>query len=182
MFGVAGFLHFPVSMIGRWVLGVLPQLFHVVYNLLLALDFLLRSLSPQGLWDGCQPMLTVGWSKNVHPVMERGWSDYASAVLSLNLCLQFHLCSCWMSKLQGRFSPCLFQSRMHSCTYHSLWIFSFAPCLEKRFFRRGLEEAVSVCGETFSLENIRWRDCSRWKGACKGKLCDEENAVWWDQL
>ena len=46
---VAGFLHFPVSMIGRWVLGVLPQLLHAVYNLLLALDFLLRSLSPQGL-------------------------------------------------------------------------------------------------------------------------------------
>ena len=43
------FLHFPVLVIGRWVLGVLPQLFHVVYNLLLALDFLLRSLSPQGL-------------------------------------------------------------------------------------------------------------------------------------
>ena len=43
------FLHFPVLMIGRWVLGVLPQLFHVVYILLLALDFLLRSLSPQGL-------------------------------------------------------------------------------------------------------------------------------------
>ena len=30
-----------------------------VYNLLLASDFRLRSLSLQGLWDGCQPMLTV---------------------------------------------------------------------------------------------------------------------------
>ena len=112
-----------------------------VYNLLLALDFLLRSLSLQGLWDGCQPMLTVSWSEIVHPVMERSRSNYASAVLFLYLCLQFCLCSSWMSKLQGSFSPCLFQPRVRSCTQHSLWIFSFAPCLE---------EAVSVRGETFS--------------------------------
>ena len=95
-----------------------------VYNLLLALDFLLRSLSLQGLWEGCQPMLTVSWSEIVHPVMERSRSHYASAVLFLYPCLQFCLCSSWMSKLQGSFSPCLFQPRVRSCTQHSLWIFS----------------------------------------------------------
>ena len=89
-----------------------------VYNLLLALDFLLGAYPCRGCG------MVVSWSEIVHPVMERSRSRYASAVLFLYLSLQFCLCSSWMSKLQGSFSPCLFQPRVRSCTQHSLWIFS----------------------------------------------------------